>query len=126
MYFIDEEHKANYHWLMDKYNLSKNEDAQYESSIYVCAVPYVFEAIAEGEMDISVSPAFTAMKFSEEEGRHIPSHHSLTGTSRALLEFAVSCYNGYRIGIDDLIASNSSDEYFNVIIQAMKIRAKKA
>lgn len=96
---------------MDKYYLHSN-DAQYVSCIYICAVPGLFDVINDKEVHAKHFPAFNAMKYSDKEGRHIPSHPELTGSTRALLEFALSCFNGYKIGIDDVIGTISSNEFF--------------
>ncbi|PFW72155.1 hypothetical protein COL23_25735 [Priestia aryabhattai] len=121
-YFIDDEHKKNYEALMAQFDLQMFEDCQYESSIFIAAIPILHDLLPKS-ISTETSPLFELMEWDENEGKHLPSHPGLTGTSRRLLEVGLSLYNGYPIGLDDVLASVISQEYIEAIFQAIKIRA---
>ena len=45
MYFANAEHKENYDCLMGMYELTRGEDVQYESNIYIAAYPEIFKCL---------------------------------------------------------------------------------
>lgn len=126
MYFTNEEHKENYEKLMAHYRLRPGQDVQYESSIYICAVPELFDCFDSVEsIDTGAAPAFELMEWDDEKEKHVPSAPGLTGSTRRMLEFGVSCYTGYEISMDDVLGSVVSEDLFNALIQAMRIRSRK-
>jgi hypothetical protein len=124
MNFVDDEHEENYYRLMEKYHLTPGDDIQYESSIYIAAHPDIFidEMVTNKEEG---SPLGKLMEWNEEEEKLEPSAPSLTGTTRRMVEVGMSLYNGYPIGLDEVLGSVVSEELQDVLFQAIKIRARR-
>lgn len=119
MYFINKEHKENFHQLLFKYN--RRNDSQYMANVYVASVPDVFDELHLESMDDTIGgPLHSLMAWDEEEERYVPSAAGLTGSTRALIKIGLSLYNGYLADLD----YSFSEEYANVVIQACKIRYK--
>jgi hypothetical protein len=124
MYFIDKKHEENYWDLMNHYHIFRGKDVQYEASIYVAAVPGIYEHIEWSKLD-SNSPLFALMEWSDEEEKHVPSHPALTGATRRMVEFGLSLYNGYTVSVDEVFGSVSKEEWVNALFQAMYIRIRR-
>ncbi|GAB3808753.1 hypothetical protein [Virgibacillus kimchii] len=124
MYFINDEHQSNFQELMLRYEVF-GEDMQYKPGIYAAAIPEIFKCLGDiNKLNTANSPLLKLMHYNEENDTFGPSHPGLTGTTAAIVEFGMSCYNSYLIGIDSILGSVMSEEYFYVIIQMLKIRAK--
>lgn len=123
MFFANKEHRNNYEELMIRYRLTPGQDIQYESSIYVAAFPEIFEAIDKNRLN-SHSPLFALTEWSEEEERHVFVAPELTGSTRRMCELALSLYNGYQIGLDEVFGSVVNPTMLQVLFQSMKIRAR--
>lgn len=123
MYFINHEHESNYIELASMYKTRFKEgkiDFQYLPNIYIASTPGLFELINLYQLDLSSGPLFHLMSWNDEEEKHEPSHPGLTGSTKRLVEIGSSLYNGYPADLDYTF----SEEFANVIIQAIKIRSK--
>jgi hypothetical protein len=121
MYFANEEHKKNYESLMSLYRLKHNQDVEYESSVYISAYPPIFDCF-----DNTISTEFSPIVYlSDEELAQEFGHNiaKLTGTTRRMVSFGMSLFNGSPVQLSDL--SMLADEEFNVIMQAIAIRCKR-
>ncbi|NRD80041.1 hypothetical protein HPT25_22140 [Bacillus sp. BRMEA1] len=126
MFFSNMEHQNNYNLLMSKYRLKSGEDTQYESNIYMCSYPPIFDCIEDlSDIDYSFGPLFYFTVWDDEEETHVVSAPGLTGSTRRMVELGLSCYNGFPIGLDDLFSSIASEELKEVVFTTMKIRARK-
>ncbi|BCC04940.1 hypothetical protein DJ87_3412 [Bacillus cereus] len=125
MYFANAEHKENYDCLMGMYELTRGEDVQYESNIYIAAYPEIFKCLDINMIKTSSGPLFMVTKWDEEEGKHVVSAAALTGSTKRLVEVGLSLYNGYEIGLDDVFGSIVSDELIDIFFQSCKIRARR-
>lgn len=126
MYFINQEHQENFNKLMDLYNLSSGQDIQYEASIYIAAVPEVYECFKGlGTIDTGFSPLFELMKWNDEEEQHVISAPGLTGSTRRMVELGLSLYNGREISLDDVFGTVASNHLVDACLEAIKIRARK-
>lgn len=125
MYFVNDSHKENYWKMMEMFGLNPGESVQYESSIYVAAYPDIFRCFNDGRpQSTSYSPLFELMRWDEVENCNIPGHAALTGTTSKMVDFGFSCYNGHRVSMD-IVMDGLSNEVFEVMIQALKVRAKQ-
>lgn len=124
-YFITEQHEQNYAELMVFYGLEPLERMQEEAAIYIAAIEDLYDLIGEPK-DKYGCPLFELMEWNEKEEKHEPAHGGLTGTSRRLLEVGLSLYNGYPIGLDEVLGSVTSREYIEALIQAIKIRSHRS
>lgn len=125
MFFANAEHKENYECLMAMYELTRGEDLQYESNIYIAGYPGIFKCLDINMIKTSSGPLFWVTKWNEEEGKHVVSAAALTGSTKRLVEVGLSLYNGYEIGLDDVFGSIVSDELIDIFFQACKIRAHR-
>ncbi|HHB1940074.1 TPA: hypothetical protein ACOQ43_000512 [Bacillus cereus] len=125
MHFANAEHKENYDCLMGMYELTRGEDVQYESNIYIAAYPEIFKCLDINMIKTSSGPLFMVTKWDEEEGKHVVSAAALTGSTKRLVEVGLSLYNGYEIGLDDVFGSIVSDELIDIFFQSCKIRARR-
>lgn len=123
MYFANTEHKENYDYLMGLYRLEPGENAEYEASIYIAAYPSVFDCYNKENISTEFGPLvfLNDEELAEEYGHNFG---ALTGTTRRLVAFGMSLYNGFPVSLSDVFASLEEEE-FNVLIQAIKIRARK-
>lgn len=120
MYFINEEHKKNYKKLMEIYKLQPQQNVQYESNLYIAAVPAIYKLIDENEFKPGQGPLIPLTIYDEEEGRLLLNHAGLTGGTSWLVQAGLSLYNGNSCDLD---YTNSVDFTF-VFIEAVKIRNK--
>lgn len=129
MFFANDEHKNNFEKLMEKYSQQRTSkianDVQYVANIYIAAYPEIFECLNLEELDTGAGPLYNLMEWDEEKETHVISAAGLTGSTIRLTEVGLSLYNGYPIGLDDIFGSMTSEEMFNVFVQACKIRAYK-
>lgn len=129
MFFSNTEHEVNFKKLKEIYRMKRGEhilnDVQYLSNIYIAAYPKIYDCINLKTLDVGIGPLYNLMEWDDEKQTHVISAAGLTGSTRRLLEAGLSLYNDYPIGLDDVISSLTSDEMFNVFIQACKIRAVK-
>ena len=125
MYFIDGKHEENYRRLMALYDLQRGQDGQYEANIYVAAVPEIFKFIDYDAIDTDHGgPLNQLTEWDEEKDELVLASPGLTGTTTRLAEFGLSCYNGsFAVSMDDVLGSVHGD-YFNVLVETMKIRKK--
>lgn len=127
MYFINEEHEANYQLLMGLYELKNQEDVQYQASLYIAALPEIFNKLPETIVPEDRStPLVHFLNWDEEKEEHEVSHPGLTGSTRRLVEYGMSLYNGFPCDMDSLAGSATSHDYPHAIIEAFKIRARIA
>ncbi|MFC5602455.1 hypothetical protein [Sporosarcina koreensis] len=124
MYFIDQEHKGNYEWMMERMKLISNQDVQFESTVYIGAIPDIFRKLDKFKMKPSDSPLWQLTEWDEEKGEHKFTHPALTGSTRRMCEFAVSLFNGYPVGLDEVLGSVTSEKFRKSLVQAFKIRAQ--
>lgn len=122
MYFTNDKHKINYETLMDIYKLKKGENVQYESTIYVAAIPEIFNCFDIKTLDTWSSPLFSLMRWDDKQEKFIIASPALTGSTSRLVEFALSCYNGHSIDLNDILSSVVNDTLFQVLVETMKIR----
>ncbi len=125
MYFINEEHEKNQKRLQARFARSTG-DKQYEANIYIASVPEIFKCFPEDLGQIEDSPLSHLVEFSEVHEKLIPSHPALTGSTREMVEFGMSLFNGHPVSLDGLLGSLGDDTFFDVLVQAMKIRANKS
>uniref|UniRef100_C5DB34 Uncharacterized protein n=1 Tax=Geobacillus sp. (strain WCH70) TaxID=471223 RepID=C5DB34_GEOSW len=122
MYFVNAEHKRNYDYLMGLYRLEPGQNVEYEASIYIAAYPSVFACFGK-----TISTEFGPLAYlSDEELAEEFGHNfgALTGTTRRMVACGMSLYNGLEVSLSDVFSSLGEEE-FNVLIQAIKIRAKR-
>lgn len=124
MYFINQEHKENYDWIMEKMMLKPNQDVQYESTVYVAGVPQIFRLIKKDKVKPSNSPLFLLTEWDEEIGNHEFTHPGLTSSTKGMCEFAISLFGGEPVSLDNVVASAASTEFKEVLVQSFKIRAQ--
>ncbi|MBH0175872.1 DUF2538 family protein [Fictibacillus sp. 23RED33] len=117
MYFTNKSHYENYELLMSKYD----EGVQYEASIYIAAVPEIFNAIDLSKLDSS-SPLFALTSWNDVEEKHEFTAAQLTGATRRMCELGLSLYNGYSANLDEILSSVIDEKMVRVLFQAMKIR----
>ena len=91
---------------MGMYELTRGEDVQYESNIYIAAYPEIFKCLDINMIKTSSGPLFMVTKWDEEEGKHVVSAAALTGSTKRLVEVGLSLYNGYEIGLDDVLVQS--------------------
>ena len=58
---------------MGMYELTRGEDVQYESNIYIAAYPEIFKCLDINMIKTSSGPLFMVTKWDEEEGKHVVS-----------------------------------------------------
>ena len=120
MFFLNDEHESNFFRLLDLFNLIRTKDSQYEATLYISAVPDIFSLL--GEIDTNAgSPLNQLTIWDEEEETLVISSPALTGTTRRLVGFGLSCFNGYKIDLDDLLGY-VNDDNFQVLLETMRIR----
>lgn len=124
MFFVDENHRINYEWMMAKMQLMPKKDVQYEANIYIAAIPIIYRYLDENSFEPYESPLHQLGKWSDEEKEWDFSHPALTGSATRMCEFGASLFNGYFISLDDVLGTIASDELRQALIQAFKIRAK--
>ncbi|MEK0086177.1 hypothetical protein [Benzoatithermus flavus] len=121
MYFANDEHKENYNYLMGLYRLKPGDDVEYEASIYIASYPQIFKCF--GEISTEFGPlSYLLDEELAQEGNH--NIGALTGTTRRMVACGMSLYNGLEVSLSDIF-STLGEEEFNVLIQAIKIRARK-
>ncbi|CAM3664793.1 hypothetical protein EDM52_24060 [Brevibacillus invocatus] len=125
MYFADEDHEHNYLSLMKKYNLRANQDVQYEAAIYISAHPAIYKAFNNHALKNNYGPLSWYLLESDEAERRGHNRGALTGSTHRLVEAGLSLFGGYQVNLDDIIGSIASDDLFQTLIQAIKIRARK-
>ncbi|MFC4182372.1 hypothetical protein [Saccharococcus thermophilus] len=121
MYFLNEDHKKNYWYLMNLYGLKQGEDVEYEASIYIAAYPEIFKCFVE-----KISTEFGPLVYLSSEETAVEYGHNygaLTGTTRRLVGFGMSLYNGFPVSLADV--SMLGEEELNVLMQAIAIRSKR-
>jgi hypothetical protein len=124
-FFMNEAHKENFLKLMELYKRQHGKDPQYEATFYVAAVPDIYILLGKlNNIDTSRSPLYELMVYFEDQARYVPVADGLTGSTTQMVKFALSLYNDYEVGLDDVLGSVTSKEYLDVLIQAFKIRAK--
>lgn len=127
-YFIDDEHKNNFFFLMKQYGFKVGEDGQHEAAIYVSSIRDIFKLITKEELEKTVydriSPLYSLAKWDEDEDTHVFVHPGLTGSTRRMSQFGLSLYNGYPVALDEVFGSVSSKALIEVLLQAIKIRIK--
>lgn len=123
MYFTNENHKKNYHFLMKLYNLRPKDDTQCESSIYIAAIPDIYQCF-DKRLDTSRSPLYLLTEYNQNTFVRKFIHPALTGSTTKLCEFGLSLYNGYGIRLDTVFNFISKEDYIKTLIQAIKIRTK--
>lgn len=125
MYFINDQHEQNYHYLMGIYKLKPNQDVQYQSNLYISALPEIFKIFPEEIIpDGGGTPLIHCLVWDEELERREVSHAALTGSTMRLVEYGMSLYNGFPCDMNMLAGSATSHGYPEAIIQAFKIRAR--
>ncbi|WP_170972282.1 hypothetical protein [Bacillus yapensis] len=105
---------------MQIYGITPGKSSQYESNIYIAAVPYIYELIDESDFKPYNGPLVSLMRFDENKGIMVPSHAGLTGSTTWLVQAGFSLYNGNPCDLD----YSNSTEFAQVFIQAFKIRNK--
>ncbi|NIK16587.1 hypothetical protein BDD39_003236 [Saccharococcus thermophilus] len=121
MYFTDDQHKQNYWYLMNLYGLKQGGNVEYEASIYIAAYPEIFKCFGE-KISTEFGPlAYLLDEELAQEGNH--NIGALTGTTRRLVQFGMSLYNGFPVSLADV--SMLGEEEFNVLMQAIAIRSKR-
>lgn len=127
MFFLNDEHENNYFLLMDKYNLERGQNIQYEAAIYIASCPGIFDHINLDKLRTNVAPLYSLAEWVGDDatGKYVISAAGLTGSTTRLAEVGLSLYNGYKVGLDDVFGSVASQELFDVFVQACKIRARK-
>lgn len=124
MYFINDEHQYNYERFMSHYGLGQGVNGQYESQIYIAAIPDIFKCFDQIEkIDVNDGgPLYLLADWSEEKETFSLSHPALTGATTRLTEVGLSLYNGHPIGLDDVFGSVVQEDLLKALFQAMKIR----
>lgn len=123
-YFIEERHKRNYELMMGVYDLRPFQSFQFEPTIYIASIPAIFDCFNNLEtLDLSISPLFELMSWSESEATWKFTASGLTGATIRMCEFAISLYNGDPVELDIVLSSVVTKEYTDALIQAFKIRA---
>ncbi|MGM2190444.1 hypothetical protein ACS2JV_27535, partial [Bacillus cereus group sp. BceL102] len=118
MFFVDEEHEANFRKMMDLYNLSFRQDLEYESAIYIASHPEIFKCYNFDEFSTEFGPL--GYLLNDEDGV-IHDTGALTGTTHALVNAGQSLFNGYEVSVSRVCIYG--EETLKVFIQACKIRA---
>ncbi|BCD33082.1 hypothetical protein bcgnr5371_60130 [Bacillus cereus] len=119
IFYADVEHEINFKKMMDLYDLSLGQNAEYESAIYVAAHPEIFKCYDLDKLNTNYGP-LGCLLFEVEESVH---HNAgaLTGTSRALAEAGLSLFNGHQVSVADIVTRG--EEMLGVFMQACNIRA---
>lgn len=120
MYFANEQHKANYDFLMNLYRLEHNKRVDYEASIYIASYPQIFKCYNKSKIGTEYGPLVYLLK-EEERKHHNPA--ALTGSTRCLLEAGFSMYNGKGVDLASLL-NHVNEQMFEVFMQACRIRAQ--
>lgn len=127
-YFIDDEHKNNFFYLLNQYGFKMGEDGQHEASLYLTSISDIYRLISEKELartvSARISPLFSLAEWSEEEEKYKFIHSGLTGSTTQIGKFGLSLYNGLPIGLDHIFGSVTSREYVEALIQAIRIRTR--
>lgn len=129
MYFANEEHKYNFDNLVEMYTQQRSSkiasNVQYLANIYIAAYPDIFDCLNLKQLNTGAGPLFDLVEWDEEKEMDVVSAAGLTGSTTRLTQVGLSLYNGYPIGLDDVFGSLTSQELFDVFIQACRIRASK-
>lgn len=120
MYFVSDEHRINYNWLMKVYNLKQGQDLEYEANIYIAAYPEIFKCFRKDNIDLSFGPL--ADFFDNKSGHNIA---ALTGSTIGMIDLGMSLYNGYQVSVNEIFGSLTDEEMVEVCIEAIRIRAGK-
>lgn len=117
MYFIDDEHEANFSSLLTFYE-KKGNDPQYKANIYIASIPDIYRLIDKNEIHSNGGPVNFLTDYSEKEKKLIPNHEGLTGSTYKLVEIGLSLFNGNDVSLD----FNYGEETSKAVLQAIKIR----
>uniref|UniRef100_UPI003F499AF9 hypothetical protein n=1 Tax=Bacillus multifaciens TaxID=3068506 RepID=UPI003F499AF9 len=121
MYFVDQEHKKNYLWLLEKKGLNPGDDSEYEAAYYITAHPEIFKCFDWDVYKLRYSPLGDLL-FNDDEDSKGADPGVLTGATWQLVKIGQSMFNGYKIDLSDFPFYN--EEMFNVFIQTCKLRGR--
>ena len=117
MYFMEDEHEANFSSLVTFFE-RKGTDPQYRANLYIASIPDIYRLIDKTEIHSGGGPLALLTEYSEDKEKLIPTHEGLTGSTRKLVEVGLSLFNGNEVSLD----FSYGDETNNAVLQAMKIR----
>lgn len=116
MYYINEEHRQNFEFLLQQYKQYKN-DRQHLAAIYVASVPDIFPLLDLEEMK-EENPLMHVMEFDEDQEKMVASHPGLTGNMKMLVTIGASLFNGTPCDLD----IGFSPKFAKAVINACEIR----
>ena len=117
MYFIDDEHEANFSSLVTFFERRGN-DPQYRANLYITSIPDIYRLFNKSEIHPEGGPLSLLTEYSEKEKKLVPSHEGLTGSTRKLVEIGLSLFNGNEVSLD----FSYGEETNNAALQAIQIR----
>lgn len=117
MYFIDDEHEANFSSLVTFFE-RKGNNPQYRANLYITSIPDIYRLIKKSEIHTGGGPLSLLTEYSEEKKKLVPSHEGLTGSTRKLVEIGLSLFNGNEVSLD----FSYGEETNSAALQAMQIR----
>lgn len=103
-------------------------EREYQSNIYAAAIPDIYKCFDDiSKINTDFNQLMEHVEFDDSCANYKLNALALTEWTSQIVKFAISCYNGnHRISMERLFNNATSDEYFNAIIQIMKIKIKRA